>query len=457
MLKHRTELFLRKLMVLIMALSLASLAILPASTATANDSIVLRFLKFDSNPAWEQAATAFADQDAEVSQIALLNVQDGAENIDCSLADQFREWRWQYADLTALIQSDPQFNPADLFPGALESVTRDGQILGYPLAISPDVIRFDVDWFNRAGVPLPNSEWTTSDFVTTLQLLRSDSTMNAPFGTRSFPPGVDAIAHLVMADSALPVDATTMPPTLNLTQTQTRETIRPLLDLARSGYIDYPRSSAYSGQAVSFTPERYPMWSDSLSGGIWNASPHIPQRNLGTLLYPRGTLHAPVSYRVIAGYIRPDSLYPDACYRWFRYLAARPDVMGIPAHLSQATQYALLSEQGDSFLTFYETLRERASDPAARIPQHNYPSQFLAHINVRLERAYREYIFEGISLETVLSNAEQDTQTFLACISDIPEAEVIRQMSQADTVRYDGIIRECRRAYVPEIMWMYGG
>src|SRR5690349_15563122 len=80
-----------------------SLELLVSPGVQADDTVTLRFLKFDSNPAWEQVAAAFAAQDDGVNQVILLDVQDNFEDFDCSLSDQLHEWQWQYADLTAQI------------------------------------------------------------------------------------------------------------------------------------------------------------------------------------------------------------------------------------------------------------------------------------------------------------------------------------------------------------------
>lgn len=421
-----------------------------------NDEITLRFLTLDTNPAWDDAIADFVAQDSQVGQLIRLETKDAEQGYDCRIFDQLYGDLEGYIDLAPLMQADVHFDLNDLFPGAVEMMTSGGVTLGYPLAISPDVIFYDVDWFNRMGVPLPDYDWTTNDFINTLHMLKPDANTPTPFGNTTLPMGGDNITQLVMAYSGLPMDSRTEPPTLNFTQPATMDAVRQVLDLARAGYIDFPETSIFSPGAFVMGGN-YPIWSGTSFGGIWTFETTTPQRTIQMTLYPQGSAYAPISYRVVAGFIHADSVYPEACYRWLSYLSTRPDVMGIPAKMSQAERYATLSGMGMPFLDFYEAMRERASDPASRVPQRDPNRRLIFDTTVRAERAYRQYIFENVPLENALLTLEQDTETFYACMAGIPSNAELRQLSEFDIVRYDGIMKDCRRAYVPEIMWMFGG
>ncbi|NJL56231.1 hypothetical protein HC928_14435, partial [bacterium] len=54
-----------------------------------------------------------------------------------------------------------------------------------------------------------------------------------------------------------------------------------------------------------------------------------------------------------------------------------------------------------------------------------------------------------VSLNTPLDTTSGDT--FAELLPDLAE------LPDADAIRYDDMMKDCRRSYVPEIMWMYGG
>lgn len=424
-------------------------SLVPVSAAQTNTGVVIRFLRYDTNPTWEDAAAAFAAQDDTVSQVVLTsNDTGGMENFDCSIGVEFQQWEGNYVDLSPMIQADPTFNPDDLLPGTQEAITRNGVIYGYPLAIDLDAMRLNVDEFNRLGVDVPNHSWTTDNFFLSLQQLKPGTDASVPLGSYAMPTSGDFITHLVMADVGVqPLDSRLDPPTLNVMQPEIIQSIQRILDLARNGYIDYPENQQMT----------YAFTATSLTVGIWPAEFDTLPWESRTVLYPAGNALAPISYRVEFGYVHTRSQHPEACYRWFQYLSTRTDVVGIPVRPSQASQYATLSGEGEAFLELYDEVIARAENAQARLPQHNYESRVYADVVVRLKRAYTEYVIDGIPLETALANAQQDTEIYHVCMGNIPSDAEIRQMPNADAIRYDNMMKDCRRSYVPEIMWMYGG
>ncbi len=65
-----------------------------------------------------------------------------------------------FADLTPLIQSDPDLDLDDYIPRTLEVLTRDSKLYALPMNFSVDALYYNVDAFDEAGVPYPDETWT---------------------------------------------------------------------------------------------------------------------------------------------------------------------------------------------------------------------------------------------------------------------------------------------------------
>lgn len=70
-----------------------------------------------------------------------------------------------FRDLQALLDADPNFTQEDFFPGVLETCQDpDGNNYGIPFHINVDVVFFDKQAFDEAGLPYPQPGWTYGDF-----------------------------------------------------------------------------------------------------------------------------------------------------------------------------------------------------------------------------------------------------------------------------------------------------
>lgn len=67
-------------------------------------------------------------------------------------------------DLTPYIEKS-NYNTGDYWPNLLESATYNGHIYGFPRDISTEVLYYNKDIFDKAGVEYPNDNWTWDDFL----------------------------------------------------------------------------------------------------------------------------------------------------------------------------------------------------------------------------------------------------------------------------------------------------
>ncbi|GAB4517581.1 MAG: hypothetical protein OHK0046_24280 [Anaerolineae bacterium] len=68
-----------------------------------------------------------------------------------------------YLDLSPLIAGDPTFDQSDFVPTALESMQMDGGTWGLPVSVTIELLIYDMNAFDEAGVPYPNENWTWQD------------------------------------------------------------------------------------------------------------------------------------------------------------------------------------------------------------------------------------------------------------------------------------------------------
>lgn len=74
-------------------------------------------------------------------------------------------------DLTSLMSNDENFDPADFYPGLLEQYQWRGGTWSLPIDANYELIFYDKDAFDAAGVPYPQAGWTWDDFLATAKAL----------------------------------------------------------------------------------------------------------------------------------------------------------------------------------------------------------------------------------------------------------------------------------------------
>ncbi|GAB4462861.1 MAG: hypothetical protein Kow00120_29530 [Anaerolineae bacterium] len=75
-------------------------------------------------------------------------------------------WFPQALDLTPYIEADPDLGPETYFPGfwTTRAVWQD-KIVGLPLGVGANFVMYNKAVFDAAGVPYPEEDWTTDDYI----------------------------------------------------------------------------------------------------------------------------------------------------------------------------------------------------------------------------------------------------------------------------------------------------
>ncbi len=70
-----------------------------------------------------------------------------------------------FLDLSPLVNADSSLMPEDFYPGAWQAFQWDGGIWALPYRINVEVLVYNQDMFDAAGVPYPDESWRLADFI----------------------------------------------------------------------------------------------------------------------------------------------------------------------------------------------------------------------------------------------------------------------------------------------------
>jgi multiple sugar transport system substrate-binding protein len=77
--------------------------------------------------------------------------------------------------LDDIIAKDNEFKISDFYESLLEPLRWNGKLYGLPQEVSPFVIYYNKDMFNKAGVPLPADSWTREQFLDAAKKLTNET------------------------------------------------------------------------------------------------------------------------------------------------------------------------------------------------------------------------------------------------------------------------------------------
>lgn len=383
---------------------------------------------FPNREGWDRLIQEFTASDPQIGQIdfntGFYDMADAAQQFDCFYTP-FNAV--PSAKLSTLLNLDPflsadsSFDPSDVVGNTLDQLKRENKIWGLPLIITPEVLKYDKDQFQKAGVPAPDKGWTIDAFTDALKALKANTGDEAPFNAVS--PGGTHLLMLIAAYGGIPMDYRTNPPTINFTSPAVVDAIRQVLDLAKQGYIKYSALGNVGGAIFIGSKPNAPIFTDSLAGiKIIRGGPqNDPYRSA---LYPRGSQFSALSYSIGTAYISSQAQNPEGCYRWISTLARHPELFSaMPARRSLLNDPAASSTRAPDLTAVYQQIDQMLKDPNML----SFPSAFdgsggqagflLQHW---LYEAFDTYVLRDGDLEAALKDAEGYAKAFQQCIANIP-------------------------------------
>lgn len=363
--------------------------------------------------------------------------------------------------LDPFLDSDPDFNASDVLGTTLTQLQRGGQTWAYPISIQPEVIAYNSQYFIDAGLDFPTTDWTIDQMVDLMnQIQQANPEMEHLFRSGS---GATTLFMLIAAYGGLPLDYSTNPPTLNLTDPATIQATQQVLDLAKSGLMEYQEleqtsfgSSMSGGIQSAFRATNFNNLAWAITQMNNNSSFMDPTRYT---VYPRGVDYTPVSYSIGTGYISATSRSPEICYRLLKAIAARPDLaLGMPASRSLVEDPMLDSTVGEPVADLYRRYAEALEQPnAVFIPS---AFSFDAGIGGILEqiwiyRAFDNYVLREGDLLADLTEADRLITEYRACVPDVGTIDIFN-LSPLEGVELFQQFTDCAEQLDPTLEGRFG-
>lgn len=408
---------------------------------------------FPNKEDWEQMAQEFAAQDPEVGHIALdtsfpTATEEMAEKFDCFILPYNVVQSTDLSNLRSLdplLDSDVNFSRDDVVGNALEQVTRNGQVWGYPISIEPKAMRINPTVFQNAGLSVPQGSWTVADFEDALRALEDMVGDDAVYQPAGF--GNSHLLNLIASYGGIPVDYRTNPPTIDFTNPDTVNAIRQVLDLAKEGLISYqtltPSGGGFAIAMRTGEGEENPIaiYDETVNGlgfGGGGGMMIVQGGNVDVrettsnaeaapdilVTFPTGAEYNGLSYDMSVAYISANTTYTDPCYRFISYLAEHTDlIVSMPARRSVLNSPELATDQGADVVDFYHAMDDlMAQANTILLPAGSFLRQADASIflDYWLNRAFDRYVEEDAILEDELEQAQILTQAYFDCTALIP-------------------------------------
>ncbi|MBX3083095.1 MAG: extracellular solute-binding protein [Anaerolineae bacterium] len=399
----------------------------PVPDVAAEGKVALKFgvftgeSSFSASAEWQKAIDEFVATDPQVGSIKLefvapvtadwgKKVQAFPDTTDCFFpafagVDTFAD---KVLSLDALMDADPDFSREDVLNGVLRDLERDEHVMGFPLSLSPAMLRYNIAQFEAAGIALPTDGWTVDEFTNALNTLKAQNPAQPVLY-----PYYDSGRYLLLlmaAYGALPVDWRTDPVTINYTDPKVVEVIRQVLDLAKSDTIRYSKTASF---IFSIDPIPAPLVIEDFSSSSAGSD-----KKTGLTTFPGGTEFLPIAYSLDAAFVSASTAAPEACYRWLKALAHHPKLFaGVPALRSVINDPSTEALYGADTIATFQRFAELLSAPNAIIVHER--SDKLGIAVMWLLRAFDNYVLKDADLEQELADAERFTKEYMACVTEM--------------------------------------
>lgn len=297
-------------------------------------------------------------------------------------------------DLTPFIQSDPNFEQDDFYPGALENSQWDGGTWSLPTWVNFDLIYYDKDAFDNAGVAYPEPGWTWADFLEkarALTIREGDEVTQWGF----VQPWPNHLPFIEGRTGPL-VDDSTDPPTPRLDQDEVIEAVRWYADLfLKEEVVPFFESSDEGDDSVVL--ERFglvengkaAMWREDATSWTWRRE----QGNRGVVPYPvdapdsRTTPIWPSGLSMSAG-----TANPNAAWRWMDYVSRQTagSDLSFVFDLRMPARRSVAESSG-----FWDDLDEELAETLRYAIDHSYVTHWMTNKYIAGQSDSLEDILSG--------------------------------------------------------------
>jgi multiple sugar transport system substrate-binding protein len=318
--------------------------LVPSPTAQGSVVDLLFFVPDDLDQApYQTWASEFnrdhSDVSVTVKRGTPLSFGDAAGSGDCFVWPAFArpaDWQQHVVSLQPFVEAGSDDPLDELYPQALASAQMDGELWALPLHVAPEILYFNLDLLDAAGLPYPTDDWTWDDLAAAATALTMGEGEEQQYGFAPSASGApEALAFLTQHGASPVDDAAGAPfPTFH-----TQAAVEALAGYARLApampplWAEDDPYAATAERAALIRAGRVAMW----TGTSWDSDPGDGFA-AGAVPLPGDDRQA-TYFDTWAAYVSAYSQHPGACWAWLVYLSDHmAEGPGVPARRSVAEE-----------------------------------------------------------------------------------------------------------------------
>lgn len=234
-------------------------------------------------------------------------------------------------DLTPFLEADPTFDPDDFYPGTLELYRWHGGLWALPGSLNFQLIHYDKERFDAAGVPYPRVGWTYEQFVDTarqITLRQGEEVVQYGF----VDPWDNGLLPFIHGRAGPLLDKTSWPPQPVLDRPELVEAVQWYADLALK-HEAMPNAAQLDERLIAdLRWGQAAMWVDTPT----RFEQEGQREREGMITFPEGS-HPANALTTWGYFMSVSTAHPQEVWRWLAFLT-RQEVAGtgIPPRQSVA-------------------------------------------------------------------------------------------------------------------------
>jgi ABC-type glycerol-3-phosphate transport system substrate-binding protein len=281
-------------------------------------------------------------------------------------------------DLKPLMDADPQFDPSDFYPNALEPMGEEGGVYLLPESLPVPVLSYNESLWAASGLPAPTPDWTWDDLTGAAeQMAQKRGDTVETYGMMLGGGGtIELLIELGRAgtDMFVPIEQVT----LNTPEVEAAmERVKSLyesgaiyMNVTESGIVEFGISEG----SDLIREGRIGIWQPAMLQSGPDANAAAPDFEVGTMMFPTEGVPSfffgtPMGYIMSSG-----TRHPQEAWRWLSFLSRQQidqpfsggtTISQIPARKSLAEQSGYWDDLDEETAAVVRATLER---PAASFP-----------------------------------------------------------------------------------------
>ena len=334
-------------------------------------------------------------------------------------------------NMEPFLGTDSATSKDDFFSSVLEQFTYQGQLWGLPSSVTVNVMNYNKDLFDDAGLAYPAVDWTTSDFLEMAVALTQGEDENKQYGYVPSSSGANDLVSIMDRLGADMLDESVDPPRLVFDQADVVEAFRWYASLATQYGVqpvvseDTGDFEGGRGRQALINEGRAAMWMDSGGGfggpgefGGFGGQGGTSNLNVGVAPLPAGPNSGEGSgFQSVDGYfVSAQSDARQACWSWITFLTEQPSATsGLPARQSVAESAAYRqqvgAEQADAYLASVSS-----GSRASFFQRVSDEGNWLGFAAFWLSDAYDRVVNGEVTVEESLAAAQESVDAYRDCV-----------------------------------------